>query len=149
VNSSFFKLKTDRGAAYVVPSLVIGGELLDDPLTAETANAAVVLSTKRSNADPRNAVASCPTRTFIEPVHGSFHWRLTALHFLPESETLIGGNPIQARPVVAEPTLTQAIITGSIDRHPRFWRAVYAVDRAPRPRTKCFLRGSALHRLAR
>ena len=148
MNSSFFKLKTDRGAAYVVPLPVIGGELLDDPLTAETANTAVVLSTKRSNAAPRNAVASCPTRTFIEPVHGSFQWRLTALHFLPESETLIRGNPIQARPVVAEPTVTQPTITGSIDRHPRFWRAVHAVDRAPHPRTKCLLRRVALHRLA-
>jgi len=51
-------------------------------------------------------------------IHSSFQWRLTALHFLPESETLIRGNPIQARLVVAEPT--QPIIAGSIDRHPRF-----------------------------
>ena|SRR3981189_2267602 len=110
---------------------VIGGELLDDPLTAEAAYAAVLLSTKG----------------FVGTVD-------TALLFLPESETLIRGNPIQARPVVAEPTLTQPIltqpvITRSIGRHPRFRRAVYAVDRAPHPRTKCLLRSPAVHRLAR
>src|ERR1700730_10085577 len=99
-------------------------------------------------------LACCHTRTFMSQFIVPFQWCLTALHFLPESETLIRGNPIQARPLVAEPTfaepiISQPILTRSIDRHPRFWRAVYAVDRSPNPRTKCVLRSPAVHRLAR
>src|SRR5260370_42241795 len=134
---------------------VIGGELLNDPLTAESANAAVLLSRSDSSLTPIRAeqVGRSETAQKQLEMHQSqtepfFQWCLIALHFLPESETLIRGSLIQARPVVAEPALTQPI-TRSIDRHPGFCRSIYAVDRAPHPRTKRFLRRVAVHGLAR